>query len=635
MTIDHSRRRILVIDDNDAVHDDYRKTLAGRSPINTLAAAASMIFDSPAEAPAPVAHFDLDFALTGEEGCRMVRHALDEARPYAVAFVDMRKPPGWDGVETVEHLWQVDPELQVVICTAHSDYSWEEVSTRLGHSDRLLILRKPFDPMEVCQLATALSEKWKLKRQAVVKQQELQHMVSERTADLRRAALVDRLTGLPNRAGLLEFMGRVTAAGPHGAPPEHFALFFLDFDRFKLVNDSFGHQAGDQLLMEISRRMRELLQLGEVDSDGMPERFAARLGGDEFVVVQRGVSSVEQAEMLAQRLLAGLDAPYTVHNQTVHSSASIGITLSDPSRSLTQDMLREADTAMYRAKSLGRARYAVFTPEMQDNAVARLTLENDLRRGFEKHEFFMRYQPIIRLTDNSLEGFEALLRWRHPQRGLIDPKDFIPVAEDTGLIIAIGKWVLDESLRQLAHWRQSLPAAEDISISVNCSKQQLSEPDFAGFVRQALHRHGIPAQRLNLEITENAIIDRLEQTLEVINDLKAAGVHLHMDDFGTGYSSLAYLHLLQLHVLKIDRSFIVNVSLRRDYASVVNSIIQLAQNLGMRVVAEGVETADHAAMLCALECDMGQGYFFARPLGPDEAAAMIAISQEPPVLQTA
>jgi predicted signal transduction protein with EAL and GGDEF domain len=629
------RRRILVIDDNDAIHDDFRKTLAQSSPVAGLAAAASMIFGTANIAAEPCEDdFEIDSALQGEQGFRMVQEAVANGRAYAMAFVDMRMPPGWDGVETIQHLWSVDPDLQVVICTAHTDYSWEQIVHALGKTDRLLILKKPFDPMEVCQLATSLCEKWKLKRQAGIKHEELERMVQERTTSLRRMAITDQLTGLPNRAGLQEYLTRAVARTAGSATPA-FAVLFMDFDRFKLVNDSLGHEAGDQLLVLLSRRLCELLRVdvnallggGARCSAGSPlESIAARLGGDEFVVVPQGIRSLAEAEALAQRIVAAMAAPFEIKGQLVHCTASIGIALGDGSQR-GEDILREADTAMYAAKSRGRNGYSSFTPEMHKSVVSRLTLENDLQQALERGELFLEYQPIIALSDALLEGFEALLRWKHPTRGLISPADFIPIAEETGLIVPIGRWVLDEALRQLRQWHMRAPRAAELAISVNCSKRQLLDPRFPAQVREALHRHGVAPAHLNLEITESAVFEHQEQTLKTINELKAAGICLHMDDFGTGYSSLSYLHLLQLHVLKIDRSFITNVSMRRDYASVVNAIIQLAQNLGMKVIAEGVETADHAAMLCALDCHAGQGYFFSRPVPADKAFAFITHSE--------
>ncbi|HVS69855.1 MAG TPA: EAL domain-containing protein [Phycisphaerae bacterium] len=616
------RRRILVIDDTDSIHSDFRKTLAPRTQVQRLASAAAFLFgDSPATPAAATPSFEMESAMQGQEGFEKVRAAVAENRPFAMAFVDMRMPPGWDGVETIEHLWQVDPELQVVICTAFSDHTWDDIIARLGTTDRLLILKKPFDPVEVCQLATALSEKRKLKRQATLKLADLERMVHERTSDLQRLALQDRLTGLPNRAWLMEQLTTLVAKNA-GAAPTPFALLFLDFDRFKMVNDSLGHNAGDELLKAISARLTDALA-DYAAAGGKPAACAARLGGDEFVVLQPGVASINDAVDMARRLSEKLAAPYHIQNVPVHSTASIGIALADSAYQWADDVLRDADTAMYRAKTKARGSWTIFTPEMRKEAIARLTLENDLRRALENREFVLHYQPILSLEDARLTGFEALLRWNHPQRGLILPDEFIPVTEETGMILQLGEWVLTEAARQLQEWSSRYPAARNLAVSVNTSRRQLIAPPFLSIVEKALAATQLEPHRLNLEITESVFIQDHNHVRDVLQRIRAMNVGVHMDDFGTGYSSLNCLHGLPLNVLKVDRSFIQNVSLRRDYAAVVDAIIVLAHNLGMKVIAEGVESADHLAMLSGLDCDAAQGNFFSPPMPAADTEAFI------------
>jgi diguanylate cyclase (GGDEF)-like protein len=623
MTKETERRRILVIDDNDSIHGDFRKTLDRRSSTERLAAAAAALFgDSKSDGPQPLS-FEVESALQGKEGHEMVQKAIRDGRPYALAFVDMRMPPGWDGVETVQHLWEADPELQIVICTAYTDYSWDQIVEKLGATDRLLILKKPFDPIEVCQLATSLSEKWKLKRQAVLKLDQLEKMVHERTADLRRAALTDALTGLPNRASIHDHIKQAIAhAAAH--PDSRFAAFFIDFDRFKVINDSQGHKVGDQLLASIADRLCVLLNQQRDNNDlAQAPCIAARLGGDEFVILQRGIRGNDQAVELAEKLIATLNDVYQLGENEVQTTASIGITTSDHAYQWSDEVLRDADSAMYRAKSMGKARYVVFNPEMRDETMRRLTLENDLRKAIDQKQFFLVYQPIVSLTDANLVGFEALLRWRHPQRGIVSPADFIYLAEETGAVVQIGQWVFNEAIHQFRDWVDRFPEAANLTMSINCSIKQLARGRFAKTVMEALGAGGMAPQQLNIEVTESIMMSNPEECRQTLEELRALGVKIHMDDFGTGYSSLNCLHTLPLNVLKIDRSFVHNVSQRRDYAAVIDAIVQLAHNLGMKVVAEGIETADHAAMLCALDCDYGQGYFFSKPLMAEDAAAFI------------
>jgi diguanylate cyclase (GGDEF)-like protein len=438
---------------------------------------------------------------------------------------------------------------------------------------------------------------------------------------LRRLVLTDKLTGLPNRACLTDLLKKC-AARVAGDPAFNFAVLFLDFDRFKSINDRLGHDAGDALLIQIAERLRQLLGQGDFD-DGLDGRnIAVRLGGDEFVVLQQGAQSVDDSVQLAEKILKCLDVSYDLGGHDVFSTASIGIAASQSVPQGT-DILRSADSAMYRAKALGKSRYVLFSPEMLKDALDSLTLENDLRHALPRGELLLHYQPIVSLNDAHLVGFEALLRWAHPKRGLIQPLDFIPLSEETGLILPIGQWVVEEACRQLHDWKSRIPAAANLKINVNCSRKQLVDPALVNVVSRALATHHLSAGALNLEITESIMMEQQEKSRDVMLQLKSLGLRLHMDDFGTGYSSLSCLHDLPLDVLKIDRSFIKSMGRRRDYAAVIDAIILLAHNLGIQVVAEGVETADHAAMLCALDCDFAQGYFFAKPLPADEAEQFI------------
>jgi diguanylate cyclase (GGDEF)-like protein len=618
-------RRILVIDDNEAIHDDFRKTLCATKRPGEASLEddeAIMFGDVPTGTPGGM-DFRIDAAHQGEVGLRMVERALAEGDPYLLAFVDMRMPPGWDGVQTIRRLWEVDANLQVVICTAYSDYSWEQIGQELGTTDRMLILKKPFDDVEACQLASALSEKWLVTRRAELKLAELEQLVDTRTAELRRDALRDRLTGLPNRQLLLDQLQQAIARRRQDAA-HHFALLFIDFDRFKVVNDSLGHEVGDRLLESIAKRLcgATMASTSVTNPPGSSVRTPARLGGDEFVVLVDGIADEHDASRVAEQLLAELARPHEVNGHRIHSTASIGVTTSFVGYDAAEPMIRDADNAMYRAKAAGKNRYVVFDQRMHEEAIARLTLENDLRKAVAEGQFVLHYQPIMSIGKASVVGFEALIRWTHPDGRLVSPAEFIPLAEELGVIREIGFWTMRQACDQLADWRRRYPnVMQRLTMSVNLSRRQLADDDLPDRIAVIVAAANVPPEALILEITENSIMEDVDAAADMLHRIRSLGVELHMDDFGTGYSSLSCLHRFPISGLKIDRSFVHSVCDRRDYAAVVNAIVSLANNLGITLVAEGIETLDQLAMLHTLGSDMAQGYLFAKPLPAPEALA--------------
>ncbi len=426
-------------------------------------------------------------------------------------------------------------------------------------------------------------------------------------------ALHDSLTGLANRSRFMDRLEHVIARAQRGASPS-FAVLFLDLDRFKLINDSLGHLVGDQLLIAIARRLERCLR---------PSDTLARLGGDEFAVLLEDLSEPQAALSVAERILRLLEEPFHLGGHDVFSGASIGIALSASARYHSPaDVLRDADTAMYHAKVEGRSRYAIFHPAMHDRARHRLQIETDLRRGIERNEFFVVYQPIVDLRSQQTVGFEALLRWRHPHRGIVSPAEFIDVAEETGLIVPIGQMVLHEACRQLSEWKQRHPARM-LAMNVNLSPRQIADPDLVERTAALINDYNLDADALHLEITETAIIEHGDIANRVLMHLRSLGVQICIDDFGTGYSSLSYLHRFPIGTIKIDRSFISQIHRSHENTEIVRTIIALARSLGMTVIAEGTETEEQLTHLRSMSCAYGQGWLFAEALEPAAATALL------------
>lgn len=432
----------------------------------------------------------------------------------------------------------------------------------------------------------------------------------------------DDLTGLLNRVYLMERLHdrlRIVQRNPG----HRFAVIFMDLDRFKVINDSLGHAMGDRFLVAVADRLRQAVS-DLRERIRMEGTTIARLGGDEFTVVVEGIADDRVPTMVARALQQALSLPFDLDGQVVVTSASMGIALSDSRYRFAEELLRDADIAMYRAKAEGRSRFEVFDQAMHEDIRARLELENDLRLAVERDEFELHYQPLVNLVTGELHGFEALMRWRHPERGLVSPTLFIPVAEETGLIVQLGRKALAGACIQLREWQRQFPQIEGLSVSVNLSVKQLADPALVQKIETIVASTHIRPGTLKLEITESAIMDDLDTMRRLLGQLKTLNVQLWMDDFGTGYSSLSCLHQFPLDGIKIDKSFIQSMKERQDLTAVVMAIVALSHHLNMPIVAEGIETEDQLVQLQALECDIGQGYYFARPLPVDEAGQFIA-----------
>ncbi len=734
LATDH--RRILVIDDNPSIHDDFRKILVPHTETSDELMAAEAAFFGDVVAPVIPNEIQLEGAFQGEEGLDKVNSAKADGLPFAVAFVDMRMPPGWDGLKTIEEIWKISPDLQVVICTAFSDNTWVEIHDRLGRSDQLLILKKPFDNVEVGQLAIALTEKWRLTQQARLQRDDLEKLVAERTSRLRDAeaslreqkqhlelatsianlghwrmdlnskalswspntcdifgfnssdktialeqvlekhvprdrpqilnaiqaavaqndfveykagvlqpdgklrhlhtkvvcqrgpddrpaALVgvtqditehvnaidaakyaarhDPLTGLPNR---VKFNDRLTEALRNtvvyggGA-----ALILLDLDNFKEVNDTLGHPVGDELLKLVSLRLASCVRSTDT---------VARLGGDEFAIIQLNSRCPKDVAPLAKRIFGVLDDPFRIGSHQISIDLSMGITFAPIDGNATDQLLRNADLALYQSKGDGRGVMRYFETRMDDQLRARCQLEADLKESLERNEFALNFQPLFRSATKEICAVEALLRWQHPQRGLVSPGTFIPIAEDSGLIVPIGKWVIDEACRIASQW----PA--HIRVAVNVSATQFRKDTLVLAVAEALAASGLDPGRLELEVTETVLLKDCSETLETLHTLRDLGVRIVMDDFGVGFSSLSYLRSFPFDGLKLDRSFVIDSTENDDARAIVRAVASLGKSLEIQTTAEGVETEAQLDYVTAEGYTLIQGFLFAKPQTAEE-----------------
>ncbi|RDH82352.1 MAG: hypothetical protein DIZ80_08640 [endosymbiont of Galathealinum brachiosum] len=703
-------RRILIIDDDTRIHEDFRKILGEKDNQSEYDELEAKLFSDDALNTGSIV-YELDSAYQGEEGYEKVLAANKEKRPYAMAFVDMRMPPGWDGLETIKRIWVIDSQIQLVICTAYSDYSWNEVLYHLGASDRLIILKKPFDMVEVQQLTTALTTKWSLSRESVSRLHQIEeseekyrtvvdsvedtimtidkdgkilfvnhnpwHMINQavggnyyvdikdeyrekvmqtvkdvfdkgeqkcieyatstgknstawsegritpyyKNNEVVAATLVssdisarkaldwqlrhDELTGLSNRA---QFSTYVESCLKNKRPEDKFAILFIDLDHFNLINDCFGHELGDKLLVKIARILNKKIEKNEM---------LARLGGDEFAILKNVNTGDSDIHKYAESLTDLLKQPLTIDGFDIYPSASIGVVIVSDASAVVTSLMQDADAALYHAKSRGRNRYECFDQAMRDEVVKRVNVGNELRQAIEGDQFEAYFQPLTNLVEGKVSGFEALIRWNHPEKGLVCPDEFIPIAEETGLIFSVTRKMLMMVCCQLKKWKDL--GLKDISISVNCSARDFNEQKMQGIIEETINKTGADITKLELELTESSIMDDAESSVESMRILTDMGLNISIDDFGTGYSSFSYIKQFSIDKLKIDRTFIKDTPVDQDDVAIVEAIIAMAHRLKLKVVAEGVETNEQLEFLKNAKCDVIQGYFLGKPMSADEA----------------
>ncbi len=558
--------------------------------------------------------------------------------------------PEVDGYEICQAFkaWEITADIPVIFISALDDVFDKVKAFKVGGVD---YITKPFEFQEVLvrvqnQLALRSARLVRVQNQLALRSArleilklnvELEHRVKQRTEELEKAlqklqqeinsrqklqsqlldiALHDSLTGLPNRVLFIRRLENALNRAKQ-EPSYQFAVLFLDCDRFKVVNDSLGHLVGDELLIAISRRLQACL---------IPIDTLARLGGDEFGILLENITDISIAIQVAERIMQQLSLAFKLSRYEVFMNASIGISwgnkdyerpeylLRDADTAMYRAKARDADTAMYRAKAQGRAKYHVFNPAMHHEAIQLLELENDLRRAVERQEFLVYYQPIVSLNTGRISGFEALVRWQHPSRGLVSPTEFIPVAEETGLINAINTWVLQSACHQLSIWQRHPVTPEPLTMSVNLSARLFLQPNLVEQIDRIIYEKNINPAYLELEITESVIMENTQAIKIILQQLKQRKIKLIMDDFGTGYSSLSYLHSFPLNALKIDKSFVKRMQENKENMGLVPAMIGIANSMGMSAIAEGVETQEQLALLRSLNCNFAQGYLFSQPV---------------------
>nr|WP_284498316.1 EAL domain-containing protein [Legionella maioricensis] len=736
MTVDHTKqKRILLVDDNAEIHKDFCKILSQSDDV-ALDDDEEILFGKVRNAKnynAP--DYKIDSAYQGQEALELVKDSVLRGEPYALAFIDMRMPPGWDGIETIKRIWEIDPYIQMVICTAYSDHSWEDITSELENSDNLLILKKPFEVIEINQLAAALTRKWELiahlntlvknrtnelerlssltqttiesvqegilgvglNEQVLVYnenfltqwdiskellQSEKSSLVFQRLAkqvedpvifmqmmrdlqahpqqkrnrewklktgsvlelfaqpqylhdqvigivysfrdvterkeleqQLLHQATHDILTGLPNRALLTD---RINQAISHAKRYNLcVAILVVDLDFFKEVNDTYGHKFGDLLLKQQAKKLSNFVRENDT---------VARMGGDEFIVILGSQADEKNLIGLLNQFVELFSTPCQIEERELIATASIGVSIY-PRDGLDSDtLLKNADAALYHAKELGRNRFQFYMEEFNKQIMQRTELTIALSQALKNNELSLNYQPLVDLKSGIIIGVEALLRWRHPSLGLIPPTTFIPIAEESGLIISIGEWVLRTACAQAQFWHQT-SIFHTLKMSVNISVKQFRQKNFLFVLKSILEETQLDPDCLELEITENLILGNVSEVIQQMIELKELGIHFAIDDFGTGYSNLSYIKHFPFDTVKIDKTFIDNITTDPYNASIVQAIIGMTKNMGINVLAEGVEHKEQVEFLKKHHSNQVQGYYFSKPLNEKDCTQLLTQKQ--------
>jgi diguanylate cyclase (GGDEF)-like protein len=598
--------RVLVADDESEVRDTYARILAppneGGNAEKFRDLRAKLYSDKGTTPSRPVkprdaaCTFDALYCGGAEAAVEAVRESLSSGKPFAIAFLDMRMPPGPDGVWAARRIRELDPAIEIVVCTAYSDVDAREIALEVQPEEKLSYIQKPFHPNEIRQTALSLASKWRAEHRII------------------KLAYFDTLTGLPNREQSRNRLTSAIAAAQRGRP---LAVLYLDLDNFKRVNDTLGHGVGDELLRVVASRLRAAGSAGA----GPFDRHVSRLGGDEFIVLLPDLPSADAAGRVAARLIEDLQQPIQLGSHSVVVTPSVGIAIHPEDGADVETLLRHADLAMYFAKRASGGRYEFFHSGMNDAALERFAIESKLRGALARGELFLQYQPQFDVLTGAVSGMEALLRWSNPELGSVAPADFIPVAEETGMILAIGEWAMRTACLQAKAWHdQGLPK---VRMAVNVSGQQFSRKDFPQRVAAIIQETGIDAAMLELEITESVVMMDEDASERAFAQLKALGVSLAIDDFGIGYSSFGRLRHFSVNRLKIDRSFVTRLLECTDDRAIASAIIGMSRSLRISVTAEGVENFPQLVFLQEQACHDAQGHLFSPPLDVGDALELM------------
>ena len=610
--------RVLVVDDEAAIRDAYRQIFDEPQPGSQNDARRSLgakLFGGvagrqPDRTSKSALNFDAVYCEGAETAVAAVQAALDANQPFAVVFLDVRMPPGPDGVWAASRIRELDPAVEIAVCTAYSDVDPGDIGGRVPPDDKLSYLQKPFHPHEVRQMAIALASKWRAERH------------------LARLAYFDSLTGLPNREQAHSRLR--TALEVTQQRGKMLAVMYIDLDNFKRINDTLGHSVGDEVLKVAAERLgKSLRRVDDFSSAGSKAERPGdlgRLGGDEFMVILPDISSSDDARAVADRLIAAIQQPMQLSNNTVIITPSIGIAIAPTDGTDVASLLRHGDLAMYFAKRRWPGSFAFFDVSMNEGMLQRYTIEGKLRGALERGELSLHYQPQIEMATGDIAGMEALLRWTNDELGVVPPMDFIPIAEATGLIIPIGEWVLKTACAQVRKW-----CDEGLSvkrIAVNIAGQQFAMPNFVEVVKAALDETGLEHGMLELEITESMVMIDEKRSEKLLAELHAIGVSVAIDDFGTGYSNFQRLQHLAIDRLKMDRSFVRDLSETADDGAIAAAIINVAKALKVGIVAEGVESFAQLRFLQDHHCNQAQGFLLSRALPASEARLVLQRATE-------
>lgn len=604
--------RILIVDDNISIHRDFKKVLTNprADEKKRLAQIEKGLFQDQSQEGDVLFHehqdYLVDSAYQGEEALEKVIKAHEEGQPYTLIFMDVRMPPGWDGIETISKIWQKFPEIEMVICTAYSDYSWEKILGELGTTDRLLFLRKPFDTTAVKQMALSQTRKWNLAQEAKRYVSQLESEIAERKKSEERLHYLahhDSLTGLANRTQFSEKLAVSLEVARR--TQDSLALLLVDLDRFKEINDTLGYHNGDLILRQIASRLKQVIQ---------DRGIVARFGGDEFAVLVPHIENRNLVEQLAQDIHNVLEPNFFLEDFQLEVHASIGIVLFPDHGEDADTLMRRADMTMSVSKKSDLG-FTFYDPKFDTYSPRRLMLLGELRKAINDDQLRLFYQPKISIASGQVTGLEGLVRWFHPTAGMILPDEFVPLAERSGLIKPLSMWVLGQAPKQ---WKRLHDLGFDLSMAVNLSVRDLFDPQMPDFVGQILANYQMPCDRLILEITESAMMEDPQQARSTLIALSQMGVRLSIDDFGTGYSSLAYLKNLPVDEIKIDKSFVMDMESDTDDQTIVKSTVNLGHTLGLKVTAEGVTSSRSWEMLKELGCDFAQGFYMSKPIPDDQ-----------------